>query len=98
MRHDRIRNLEAEFLREVCTDVKVEPQLLPLVNLELNGTNADKARLDQARSQRIGFSITFGYRRTNTLVGFENSIKFVKMLISIPMETFQNKCVAREED
>ena len=46
MRHDRIRNLEAEFLREVCTDVRVEPQLLPLVNLELNGTNADKARLD----------------------------------------------------
>ena len=46
MRHDNIRNLEAEFLREVCSDVKIEPQLLPLVNLGLNGTNAEKARLD----------------------------------------------------
>ena len=46
IRHDNIRDLEAELLREVCSDVKIEPQLLPLTNIELNGCNADKARLD----------------------------------------------------
>ena len=29
MRHNKVRDLEAEFVREVCHDVKVEPPLLP---------------------------------------------------------------------
>ena len=33
-------------MREVCVDVKIEPELLPLHNMELNGNNAEKARLD----------------------------------------------------
>ena len=46
MRHNAIRDLEAELLREVCKDVKTEPELLPLGNLELHGNIAEKARLD----------------------------------------------------
>ena len=46
MRHNAIRDLEAELLREVCKDVKTEPELLPLGNLELHGNSAEKARLD----------------------------------------------------
>ena len=46
MRHNAIRDLEAELLREVCKDVKTEPELLPLGNLELHGNNAERARLD----------------------------------------------------
>ena len=46
MRHNAIRDLEAELLREVCKDVKTEPELLPLGNLELHGNDAEKARLD----------------------------------------------------
>ena len=47
MRHNRIRDLEAELMREVCTDVKVEPHLLPLANDHLVGGNqAENARLD----------------------------------------------------
>ena len=47
MRHNRIRDLEAELLREVCKDVKIEPELLPIGNIELRGSNnAEKARLD----------------------------------------------------
>ena len=46
MRHNAIRDLEAELLREVCKDVKVEPELLPIGNLELHGNTADKVRLD----------------------------------------------------
>ena len=47
MRHNRIRDLEAEFMREVCTDVKVEPSLLPLANPNrVNGNVSENARLD----------------------------------------------------
>ena len=46
MRHDRIKDLDAEFMREVCKDVRVEPELLPLNNQQVNGNNAQKARLD----------------------------------------------------
>ena len=47
MRHNKIRDLEAELMREVCNDVKVEPELLPLNNEQnINGNTAQKARLD----------------------------------------------------
>ena len=47
MRHNGIRDLEATFLKEVCKDVRVEPELLPIGNCELPGSNkAEKARLD----------------------------------------------------
>ena len=45
-RHNKIRDLEAEFMREVCIDVKVEPELLPLKTTKLKGNDAKKARLD----------------------------------------------------
>ena len=49
MRHNRIRDLEAELMREVCTDVKVEPTLIPLANPNrVNGNTSDNARLDVA--------------------------------------------------
>ena len=47
MRHNRIRDLEAELMREVCHDVKVEPELLPVEGDSVtNGNSAEKARLD----------------------------------------------------
>ena len=47
MRHNKIRDLEASMLREVCKDVKVEPELLPIGNTDTQSSNvADKARLD----------------------------------------------------
>ena len=50
MRHDRIRDLEAELMREAgCRDVKTEPHLIPLANPNnINGNVADNARLDVA--------------------------------------------------
>ena len=45
MRHNS--DLEATFLKEVCKDVRIEPELLPIGNVELGGANtAEKARLD----------------------------------------------------
>ena len=47
MRHNQIRDMEAELMREVCKDVKVEPELLPLETDRIrNGNLANKARLD----------------------------------------------------
>ena len=47
MRHNYIRDLEAELLKEICKDVKVEPKLIPIGNVEMAGGNsAEKARLD----------------------------------------------------
>ena len=48
MRHNKVRDLEAELMREVCNDVRVEPELLPLDNdlAVINGNMAQKARLD----------------------------------------------------
>ena len=49
MRHNKIRDLEAELMREVCHDVRIEPELLPLANDQVvTGNKAKKARLDVA--------------------------------------------------
>ena len=39
MRHNKIRDLEASMLREVCKDVKVEPELLPIGNTDTQSSN-----------------------------------------------------------
>ena len=38
MRHNNIRDFEAKLLKEVCRDVKVEPELLPIFFL-IGGRN-----------------------------------------------------------
>ena len=47
IRHNNIRDLEAALLKDVCKDVKIEPELMPLGNSETQSSNtAEKARLD----------------------------------------------------
>ena len=47
MRHNALRDLNADFQREVCRDVVIEPRLLPIeYNMEINGTTADRAAPD----------------------------------------------------
>ena len=47
MRHNRIRDLEASVMKEVCKDVKVEPELMPIGNSSITSSNtSEKARLD----------------------------------------------------
>ena len=60
MRHNRIRDLEAELMREVCHDVKIEPELLPLDSeTDRAGNVAEKARLDVS-----GIGVWGSYERT----------------------------------
>ena len=47
MRHSAVRDLEAELLREVCWDVRIEPLLLEANQNFHNSTNTTQgARLD----------------------------------------------------
>ena len=47
MRHDRVRNLEANLLKDVCKDIRIEPELLPVGNTDVNDSStAERARLD----------------------------------------------------
>ena len=48
MRHNALRELNAELQREVCRDVVVEPKLLPVENniMDVTGTTADGAGPD----------------------------------------------------
>jgi hypothetical protein len=48
MRHNRIRDLEASILRDICKDVKVEPALLPIGNptTTTSSNKSEGARLD----------------------------------------------------
>ena len=46
MRHNNIRDLNADLQREVCRDIVVEPRLLPLDQEEVEGAQGDGARPD----------------------------------------------------
>ena len=46
MRHNALRDVEAKLMNEVCSDVKVEPMLLPTDEERTAGSTAVKARLD----------------------------------------------------
>ena len=46
MRHNSLRNLEAKILSEVCTDVQIEPMLIPTETEQVRGNGATQARLD----------------------------------------------------
>ena len=46
MRHNALRELNADLQREVCRDVVVEPPMLPLQNEVISGAKGDQAHPD----------------------------------------------------
>ena len=47
MRQNRVRDFETEVMQEVCSDVRIEPELMPLDNnLMRHGNNAENTRVD----------------------------------------------------
>ena len=68
IRHNNIRNFEANLLKKVCNDVEIEPRLQPVEN--------DEARLDiRARGfWRPGQSAFFDVRVTNTNANSQETI------------------------
>ena len=60
MRHNALRDLNAEMQQEVCKDVVIEPRLLPLDNESVEGTSADRAAPDiSSRGMWSTFERTF---------------------------------------
>ncbi len=60
MRHNALRDLNAELQSEVCKDVVTEPRLLPINDEEVNGTAADRAAPDiSSRGMWSTFERTF---------------------------------------
>ena len=61
LRHNRVRDLEAALMREVCHNVAVEPELLPIErdSPSRRGNTAEKARLDVA-----GVGVWGAYEKT----------------------------------
>ena len=68
MRHDNIRDFQANLLKKVCNDVEVEPMLQTITGEVVTGSQGDQARLDvRARGfWRPGQSNYFDVRVTNT--------------------------------
>ena len=59
MRHNALRDVEARLMQKVCSDVKVEPMLIPTDAERASSTTADRARLDVS-----GRGIWSQYERT----------------------------------
>ena len=69
VRHNSIRNFEAQLLKQVCKDVQIEPPLQPIngVSFHRSAITTDEARLDvRARGfWRDGQNAFFDIRTTN---------------------------------
>ena len=75
MRHNRLRDLVAELMKEVCQDVRIEPELLPIENEgNRHGNTADKARLDA-----FGIGVWGAYEKTflDIRVMHSNSVSYM---------------------
>ena len=46
IRHNRVRDFEAQLLTEICNDVEIEPPLQPLDEEIINGLTAVNAKPD----------------------------------------------------
>ena len=76
MRHDRIRDLEAEFMKEGgCRNVQIEPPLLPIEQDGHQGNTAEKARLDV-----VGVGVWGTYEKTflDVRIIHPNSASYLK--------------------
>ena len=83
LRHNMIRDVTAKFLDEVCHDVRVEPQLLPVTGESFKEATANRtceARLDiSARSVWItGQKAFLDVRVFNPLVGWYGNLNISK--------------------
>ena len=59
MRHNNLRDVNAEFQKEFCHDVKVEPMLIPIEgeNTQIEGAKEDGAHPDiSSRGLKDGLS------------------------------------------
>ena len=84
MRHNDIRDFEANLLKKICNGVEIEPPLQPLTNghLERGSINTDSARLDvRARGfWRRGQNSFIDVRVTNPAVAKQAQTSIEKIM------------------
>ena len=78
MRHNKIRDLEVELMREVCHNVQVEPPLLPVDGDNIHGITDDRKRADVAGNGVWGpFEKTFLDIMTHNIMTHSNCPSYV---------------------
>ena len=77
IRHNNVRDFEANLLRKVCNDVETEPKLQPLSGEQTSGLTGDEARPDiRARGiWRPGQNGYFDVRITNLNADSQKHLK-----------------------
>ena len=77
IRHNNVRDFEANLLRKVCNDVETEPKLQPLTGEQTSGLTGDEARPDiRARGiWRPGQNGYFDVRITNLNADSQKHLK-----------------------
>lgn len=83
MRHNNIRDFEANLLQKICNDVEREPSLQPLEGEAIHGLEGDEARPDiRARSVwRNAQNAYFDVRVTNANSSSQHSTSLEKVLV-----------------
>ena len=72
MRHNALRDTEAKIMTEVCSDVQLEPMLLPTTHDQVTGTAAAQARCDisargvWSRYEKTFFDIEISHPTANS--------------------------------
>ena len=92
IRHNNIRDFEANLLRQVCNDVECEPPLQPLDGEQISGLTGDEARPDiRARGfWRPGQNAFFDIRVTNTNCASQASMSTRKIFSKHEAEKKRN--------
>ena len=96
MRHNNIRDFEANLLKQVCNDVETEPPLQPLEGEILPGLTGDEARPDiRARGLwRNGQNAFFDIRVTNA--NSDSQVQLTSSKIYAKHEAEKSDAITRE--
>ena len=88
VRHNNIRDFEAELIKKVHSDVETEPPLQPITGEIINGLAGDNARPDiRARGVwRDGQNAFFDVRMTNTNANSQKHMTTDKVLLKHEQE------------
>ena len=94
MRHNKVRDLEAELMSEVCYNVQTEPELIPLDN---NSLGINSATGERARPDVSGIGVWGGYEKTflDVVITHPNCPSYAEMPAEQLYRSLENKKKAK---
>ena len=97
MRHNAIRDLEADLMGEVCVDVKIEPELIPVgdVQLAAGTTIQDQAKLDVS-----GIGLWRAHERTfcDVRITHPHAPSYTKKSLETVLKTAEKEKITKYND